>query len=154
MAQVRPISSSLELYDWMLGREGTLFPLVCCKMVSLNLSSPNASGRLEQTMSSLLTLCYTHLWVFYPDLSVECKLLILNYLVTSLPEAAPPLPIIAPPASLHLSHLCLSCLIFRSNLFLTSAGALRSSSLLGELGQMPSLLSIGLRKPRHLCIIY
>lgn len=50
MAQVRPISSSLDLYDCMLGREGTLFPLDCCKMVSPTLSSPNASGRLEERM--------------------------------------------------------------------------------------------------------
>ena len=68
MAQVRPISSSLELFDSMLGRERTLFPLGCCKMVSLTLSSPNASGHLEQMMSRLLTPCYAHFWVFYPDL--------------------------------------------------------------------------------------
>lgn len=53
--------------------------------------------------AGFLTLCRTHLWVFYPVLSVEPMLIITKYLVASLPEAAPPLPILAPPASLHLS---------------------------------------------------
>ena len=79
MAQVRPISSSLDLYDCMLGREGTLFPLDCCKMVSPTLSSPNASGRLEERMGWVSALCHTHLWVFYQDLSMEPMLIITNY---------------------------------------------------------------------------
>ena len=53
--------------------------------------------------AALLTLCCTHLQVFYPDLSVESMLIITDYLVACVPEAAPPLPILAPPASLHLS---------------------------------------------------